>query len=97
MKDQDLDLWLSELRDHRPSDLQMQKWKRAVRLENQRVRGDRVSRPRQAVRLAVACAVGILIGATLFRTSPNPAAMSEIAQNDFDNATTEFVTVKSSE
>lgn len=91
MKDKDLDLLLSEYRSQQTSDLQVQKWKRAVRRETN---GRDRSKKRLWIQLAAASIVGFLVGAIAFKTSDQSALFKDLAQNNGDNATVEYVFTK---
>lgn len=91
MKDKDLNLLLSEYRSQQTSDLQLQKWKRAVRRETN-VRGR--SKKRLWIQLAAASIVGFIVGAIAFKTSDQSTLFQNLAQNNGDNATVEYVFTK---
>lgn len=89
MKDKDLDILLAEYRNKQPSDVQMQKWKRAVRREL----GVTTASPKKQIwmQLVAASIVGFLVGALVFKTTKTEDPFQKLAQNDNDNATVEYV------
>ncbi|WP_413289770.1 hypothetical protein [Bdellovibrio sp. HCB337] len=92
MKDNDLDILLAEYRNKSATDLQVQKWKRAVRAELK----TRIAPPKTVwVQLAAACLVGFVMGALLFRTEQLQHSFEKIAQKNNDDATIEYVFSKS--
>lgn len=91
MKDKDLGILLSEYRKQEPTDLQMQKWKRAVRSE---LSSKKESKKTLWMQLAAASVVGFLIGAMVFKSSKQDQMFQNVAQNETDNATVEYVFTK---
>lgn len=91
MNDKDLDILLAEYRIQNPTDLQLQKWKKAIR---QDLRQKNTSKKQLWMQLAVASIFGFLIGALVFKTSKNEDPFQNFALNDSDNATIEYVFTK---
>lgn len=87
-KDKDLENLLKPLKDLKPIDLQMQKWQRAVQAELP------AKKPfftfQWAFQLAVACLIGFIVGALIFKNQPNQESASRIAQISLDDATFEY-------
>ena len=99
-RDQDLDLLLSEYRKIQPDDLQMQKWKSAVRRE---AYGSRSTQKPVWLQLAAASVVGFVVGGLVIKmTGAEPSGQrfeavaqiestkSEGAENDKSGATIEY-------
>lgn len=92
MKDNDLDLLLSEYRSQKPSELQVQKWKSAVRRE---IASQKNSNKNLWMQLVAATLVGFIVGALAFKTSKQEDIIFQnFAQNDENNATLEYVFTK---
>lgn len=90
MKDKDLDILLSEYRKNQPTQLQVQKWKKAVQKERQ-------PKPKyefQWTQIIAASVVGFLVGAMVFYSTKNKDAFQNFAQIENDNATIEYVFTK---
>jgi len=81
MKDQDLKNLFKSMKHGEPSEIEVARWKKIVR-ETVRSRS-----PEEWTRLAVACLLGVLIGATAFRAKPTPP------ENFTEDATIERVYV----
>lgn len=86
MNDRELDLLLAEYRKKRPTDLQMRKWKNAVRAELRKP--PRVNKT--WVQLIAACAAGFVAGAMFFKSDVEKT----VAEKSPGNATIEYVFVK---
>jgi hypothetical protein len=88
MKDKDLNILLSDYRKQEPTDLQVQKWKRAVRSE---MSSKVESKKKLWMQLAAASVVGFLIGAVVFNSSKQDQFFQNVAKIDTENATVEYV------
>ena len=88
MKDKDLDILLSEYRKEEPTDIQMQKWKQAVRRE---VKSSVPERKNTWNQLLVASLVGFIVGALVFKTNKTEDEFQTFAKNDRESATIEYV------
>jgi hypothetical protein len=91
VKDKDLDLLLSEIRSQTPNELQMQKWKNAVRNE---LRTNKKPKRVFWMQLAAASVIGFLVGAVVFKNTKQEDSFQNLAQFDGDNATVEYVLTK---
>jgi hypothetical protein len=85
----EIDKWFDELRTraaqaNKPNELQMQKWQRAVRKELK----DKFNWSTIAASL-----IGFALGALVFGSNSNSHSKKQ-AENNFDNATVEYVTIK---
>ena len=95
MRDEELDELLKSLHDEKPADLQMRKWKNAVRAETSRGSAHSSMWKTQWMQLAAACLVGFLIGALVFGGFWVRDELGErFAQYDFENATVDHVMIK---
>lgn len=83
MKDQDLKNMFKSMKHGEPSEIEIARWKKVLRREIK----DRT--PSEWARLAVACLIGVVIGATAFKGTA-PKSNSE---NFSDDATIEMVHV----
>ena len=90
--DLDLDILLAEYRNQRADDFQIQKWKAAVRAEQEALSA--VRRPNRPIwhQLIAATLIGFIVGALVYR-SPDA---SHVADKDYfsDDATIEYVVTK---
>lgn len=92
MNDKDLDLLLAEYRNTQPTSMQVQKWKRAVRQELNAVKP---SKKQIWMRLVAASVVGFIVGAIVFGRNKTESAFQQLAKNEADDATIEYVYTKS--
>jgi len=95
MKKNDEDLYLDQLlssyREEPVSDLQIQKWKKAVRSQVPH----RQRRSWQWAQLVAAGLVGFIVGSLFFHSRANQIPVADGIQNDTENATIEYVVTKS--
>lgn len=91
MKNKDLELLLSELKNKKPNDLQVKKWKLAV---NNELKNSRKTQQSYWPQIIAASFVGFIAGAIAFGAL-NLSDSDNIAKNDVDNATVEYVFTKS--
>lgn len=88
MNDQELKNLLSEYRDKKPSDLQIQKWKNAILQEQKK----KLSPSRSVWLQLVACSiVSFVLGGVAFSALQNKEESLEIANNFQNDATIEYV------
>ncbi|MDZ4662061.1 MAG: hypothetical protein SGJ18_10645 [Pseudomonadota bacterium] len=90
-RDNELDQLLKPLKSASPNDLQMQKWKSAVQMNNRKSgKVYATSRTKWAFQLVAAMFVGIVIGAVAFKSNNSSILQSHIvAQISLDDATFE--------
>lgn len=91
MKDKDFDILLSEYRKQEPTDLQLQKWKRAIRSE---LSSKKETKKKLWMQLITASVIGFLIGAVVFKSAKQDQVFQKVAQIDSENATIEYVFTK---
>lgn len=106
--DLNLDILLAEYRKPMPSDLQMQKWKNAIRTDPKSILAnvgavyDKTSKSAASpgigsqkqiwLQLIAATVVGFIVGALFFKNLPSDHSRPE--QNYADDATIEYVVTK---
>jgi hypothetical protein len=90
MKDQQLEALLSEMRKQQTTDLQIHKWKRAIRKELKPAKESYFSF-KTISQIAVASIIGFLIGAAIFKNNSIQEQFDSVAKNDSENATIEYV------
>ncbi len=83
MKDQELKNMFKSMKHEGPSEVEVARWKRVVR---QKLKS---RTPNEWARLAAACLIGVVIGATAFKGSPHKPEI----ENFSDDATIEMVHV----
>jgi len=91
MKDKDLEILLSEIRQQNPTSLQVRKWNKAV---NQEIYSQRNPSKINWGQLIAASIIGFIVGALIFKTSKIENSFQQWSQNDSDNATIEYVLTK---
>ena len=90
MNDNQLDQLLAEFRNKKPNDMQVHRWKKAVREELQ----SNVKKPQSIwLQLLVASLTGFIIGGVVFSYNPFDAS-TNLAQLENENATFEYVYTK---
>ena len=95
MNPNDQDPILSVFRKKEPSDLQMQKWKRAVKREAGILKGSHASNGKKRVFEWIAASlVGFAMGGLLFSSLQRESPLTRIAEYQQDDATIEYVRIK---
>lgn len=83
MKDQELKNMFKSMKHGEPSEIEVARWKRVIQQELR----NRTSS--EWARLAAACLIGVIIGATVFKNGPQKSD----AENSSYNATIEMIHV----
>ena len=88
MNNEKLEELLSQLKSERPNDFQMKRWKRATTASNP-------SRSFVArlpwIQLIAATIVGVIVGGLIFGGQDQAQTWQDIAENDEDYATVEYI------
>lgn len=91
-RDEDIELDLNALIATKPTELELQRWKRAASIERMAARYARNSSTRRSVHFAAAGLIGFLVGWIVFGTGlSNPFRDTNIVADSRNGATVEFI------